>query len=313
MSTLSFINLVIALTIAATICVAMLVFHFYQHNQELAAIAAAKDADEVRLNDLRAQNAAILNTGKGKLGEDAVHQKVLSIFQLLGIACATNREFGIPNAILLPAGNDKFSKEIDLVVVSEIGIFVIEVKDWRGEWAYQTNDQQTLVQINHASSAVNTRPSPMFKTENKLNTLLMRSAIGDIPSEALVVFTDPNCNGHPQLPTNFLHISELCYYFRNKLSVLESSRHVRYGVDSLVNRVKPSLDGSAYALHDHMMRLSPTTPSLQAYQSNHHQIRALETKAPMQISQQRPFTYWAGNAAFFTLLAFAVNSMRSWF
>ncbi len=313
MSTLSLINLVIALTFAATICAAMLVFHFYQHNKELAAIAAAKAADAARLNDLRAQNSAILNTGKGKQGEDAVHQKILSIFQLLGIACVTNREFGRPNAILLPTGSDKFSKEIDLVVVSEIGIFVVEVKDWRGEWAYQTNDQQTLVQINHASSVVNTRPSPMFKTENKLNTLLMRSAIDDIPAEAIVVFADPNGNGHPQLPTNFLHISELCYYFRNKLSVLESRSNVRYGVDSLVNMVKPSLDGSANALHDHMMRLSPTTPSLQAYQSNYHQIRALETKAPIQISQQRPFTYWAGNAAFFALLAFAVHSMRSWF
>ena len=71
MSTLSLINLVIALTIAATICVAMLVFHFYQHAQELAAIEAAKAAEAARFNVLRAQNAAILNTGKGKQGEDA--------------------------------------------------------------------------------------------------------------------------------------------------------------------------------------------------------------------------------------------------
>ncbi len=79
----------------------------------------------------------------------------------------------------------------------------------------------------------------------------MRSAIDDIPCRcARGASLDPNGNGHPQLPTNFLHISELSYYFRNRLAVLESSRRVRYGVDSLVNRVKPSLDGSAYALHE---------------------------------------------------------------
>ncbi|MBP7111666.1 MAG: NERD domain-containing protein [Nitrosomonas sp.] len=324
MSSLSLSNLVLALTVVTCICAAICIYIFSQDIHERIDIANAIDSDAALLRCLQDKNAAILHDTKGQQGEDKVHQKVLEIFKSLEIECVTNREFGRSHAILLPTGSDKYSKEIDLLVVSEIGIFVIEVKNWRGEWGAQDSSGQSLVLLTGKSEAksVQTRSAPLRKTQNKLNILCNRAQLLDdsvgpcIPVHAIVVFTDPTGNAHPLLPTDYLHLSDLGYYFRIKLEKLGHSAtgsYVRYGVQAHVDYIKPFLDGAVDALHQHMLRLSPTTISLQDYQNNYQQMLALQNRpARHMTNRQDALLSWAKRTAFFGVMTYLIHALRSW-
>ena len=129
MFTLSLTNLQHSLPLAICLCLFMLACHIFVNNHEAKEILDSNATRKAEVDLLRSENHKILHSGKGKQGEDAVYRAVLSIFQSLNLQYVTNRELHCPHAILLPTGDDKYSKEIDLLVVSEIGVFVIEVKD----------------------------------------------------------------------------------------------------------------------------------------------------------------------------------------
>ena len=306
-----------SLTLAIIFCIFMLACHVWIKNQKVKEITNANAARKVEIDSLRAANQQILNSGKGKQGEDAVHHAVLSIFQTLNIQCVSNRQLSCPQAILLPTGDDKYSKEIDLLVASEIGVFVIEVKDWRGLWAVKEDQPHLLSKISNKSSSdssrlssphpSNVRPAPLLKTQNKLKDLLRRAKIADIHAEALVVFTDTDGNVHAQLPPNYLHISELAYYFRQKAASffdeIEHEGKSVYDAYDLAEQIRPCLDQSSNALHNHMMRLSASSESLRTYQSNHQRLVELQSMPVLVHQSDRPFGYWISNIMFFMGLA----------
>ncbi len=324
MLSFSLLNLMAALTVTTCICIAICIFIIGLTIYEQIQINKTDEADAALLQSLQSKNATILHDTKGQQGEDRVHQRVLEIFKSLDIECVTNREFGRPHAILLPTGNDKYSKEIDLLVVSEIGIFVIEVKNWRGEWGAQDSSGQSLVLLTGKSEAksVQTRSAPLLKTQNKLNILCNRAQLLDdsvgpcIPAHAIVVFTDPTGNAHPLLPTDYLHLSDLGYYFRIQLEKLGNSAmgsYFRYGVQAHVDYIKPYLDGAVDALHQHMLRLSPTTTSLQDYQNNYQQMLALQNRpARHMTNRQDALLSWAKRTAFFGVMTYLIHALRSW-
>lgn len=308
-----------SMTLAIGFCLLMLACHIIANNQEAKEISEANAARKSKIDLLRAENHKILHSGKGKQGEDAVHRTVLSIFQSLNIECISNRQLSYPHAILLPTGNDKYSKEIDLLVASEIGIFVIEVKDWRGLWAAK-NDQPHVLskensigsnRDNSGQSPSNDRPAPLLKTQNKLKDLLNRANLTDVHAEALVVFTDNDGNVDALLPPNYLHINELTYYFRQKAAAFfdaitnegEGEAQGCYDAYDLAERIRPCLDASPNALHNHMMRLSASSESLKNYQNNHRRLVELEA-VPILVHQfDRPFGYWVSSMLFFMSLA----------
>lgn len=295
----------------------MLACHVWINNHKAQKVLDANAARKVEIDSLRAVNHKILHSGKGKQGEDAVHHAVLSIFQTLNIQCVSNRQLSCPQAILLPLGDDKYSKEIDLLVASEIGVFVIEVKDWRGLWAAKEDQPHLLSKVSHkrnnnsnhgsSQSPSNDRPAPLLKTQNKLKDLLNRAKLADVHAEALVVFTDSDGNVHAQLPPNYLHISELAYYFRQKAAVffneIENEGKSGYDAYDLAEQIRACLDHAPHALHNHMMRLSPSSESLQTYQSNHSRLVVLETIPVLMHQSDSPFGYWISNMFFFMGLA----------
>jgi Nuclease-related domain len=313
MFNLSLANFQHSLFAAIIFCLFMLACHIFANNQAAKEVLDANEARKNEIDSLHVANHKILNSGKGKLGEDAVHSAVLSIFQSLNIQCVTNRQLDCPQAILLPTGDDKYSKEIDLLVASEIGVFVIEVKDWRGLWAAKDDQPHLLSKVSSKSShrssqhPSNDRPAPLFKTQNKLKDLLNRANLTDLHAEALVVFTDSEGNVHAQLPPNYLHISELAYYFRQKASAffgaIDNEGEDGYDAYDLAEQIRPCLDSSPNALHKHMMRLSPSSESLQAYQSNHRRLIELEAMAVLVHQSDRPFGYWVSSMLFFMSLA----------
>ncbi len=305
MFTLSLVNLQHSLFIAIGLCLFMLTCHILVNNQEAKEILEANAAIKAEIDSLRAENHKILNDGKGKLGEDAVHRAVLSIFQTLNIHCVTNRELHCPHAILLPTGGDKYSKEIDLLVVSEIGVFVIEVKDWRGLWVAKEDQPHLLRKVSSSQSQSNDRPAPLYKTKNKLKEILNRAKLTNLHAQALVVFTDSQGNVHAQLPPNYLHISELAYYFRQQAAAFYETAAAEgmHDTSYLAERILPCLDASPNALHQHMMRLSPSSDTLKAYQSNHRHLVELQNTQVLTHQTDRPFGYWASNMLFFMSLA----------
>ena len=305
MSTISLANFQHSLTLAIVFCLFMLAFHIFVHNQEAIETINANAARKAEIDVLRTENHNILNNGKGKQGEDAVHRSVLSIFQSLNIQCVTNRELHCPQAILLPTGNDKYSKEIDLLVVSEIGVFVIEVKDWRGLWTAKEDQPHLLTKVSSSQSQSNDRTAPLYKTKNKLKEVLNRAKLTNLHAQALVVFTDSQGNVHAQLPPNYLHISELTYYFRQQAAAFfeTAAAEGMYDTSFLAEQILPCLDASPNALDQHMMRLSPSSDSLQTYQSNHRHLVELETTPVLTYQSDRPSWYWVSNILFFMSLA----------
>lgn len=303
-------NLQHSLFIAVGLCLFMLAGHILANNHEAKELFDANAAKKAEIDSLRVENHQILNSGKGKQGEDAAHQAVLAILQSLNIACFTNRELDCPQAILLPTGDDKYSKEIDLLVVSEIGVFVIEVKDWCGLWRAKENQPHLLTKISsnmRDQTPSNDRTAPLQKTQNKLKEILNRAKLTKLHAQALVVFTDTHGNVHAQLPPNYLHISELAYYFRQQAAeffdAIENEVESGYDVAYLAERILPCLDRSPDALHQHMMRLSPSSDSLQTYQSNHKRLIKLETQPHVTHQLARPFGYWVSNMLFFMSMA----------
>jgi Nuclease-related domain len=321
MYTFSLVNFQHSMLILIGICLFMLVGHIISNRAEAKKILDANTVRRSEIDFIRAANHKILNSGKGKQGEDAVHHAVLSIFQSLNIECISNRQLSCPHAILLPTGNDKYSKEIDLLIASEIGIFVIEVKDWRGLWAAKDDQPHLLSKVSSCNSShlssqhpSNDRPAPLLKTQNKLKDLLNRANLTDVHSEALVVFTDNDGNVDAQLPPNYLHINDLTYYFRQKAAAffdaIENVGEGGYDAYDLAEQIRHCLDTSPSALHNHMMRLSPASKSLQTYQSNHRRSVELEAMPVLVHQTNRPFGYWIANMLFFMSLA-GVNQALS--
>ena len=324
MITFSLANLQHSLLILVGLCLLMLICHIISNNAEAKKILEANAARKAEIDSLRIANHRTLNSGKGKQGEDAVHKAVLSIFQSLNIECISNRQLSCPHAILLPIGNDKYSKEIDLLVASEIGVFVFEVKDWRGLWAAKDDQPHLLSKVSSKSSSnsshlsrqhpSNDRPAPLLKTQNKLKDLLHRANLTDLHAQALVVFTDSEGNVDAQLPPNYLHINELTYYFRQQAAAffdaIENEGEGGYDAYDLAEQIRPCLDSSPHALHSHMMRLSPSSESLQTYQSNHRRLVELEAMPVLTHQSDSPFAYWISNMLFFMSLA-GVNQALS--
>ena len=297
MTYLSLVNLHTGLTIAACFCLLMLVYHLCKTYQDHASIAAENASNAATLSSLKAANHNILNDEKGKQGEDAVYAAVTHICDALGLDCITNRELKCPNAILLPQGTDTFSKEIDLVLVSNLGVYVFEVKNWHGGWS-QKSGESHLLQCNRINNQVESRPAPLAKTQRKLEQLLKQSGLGDVPAESLVVFTNPQGSLDPNLSTNYLHISELSYFFRTKFACM-TERNERYDIQGLFESIWDCLDRSPHAMHNHMMRLSPFTDNIKTYQTNHKNIVALEKQPVLEFKLKRPLKFWVLNATFF--------------
>lgn len=276
-------------------------YKLYQAYSNYKSVNALNTTRSVNLKSLRTANHTILHSSKGQQGEDAVHAAVKQICSDLNISYVTNRELKLPNAILLPQGPDVYSKEIDLVVLSEIGVF--EAKNWQGEWSSDSEDHRQL-QCIRSQGNTDKRPAPLYKTQRKLEHLLQISkADTDIFTEAVVVFTNPQSRLDPKLPTNYLHISELAYYFRTKLAEAQG-RGERWSVQELTSRFWACFDRSPNALHDHMMRLSESSESIKAYHANHQRIVTLEQQPVLTFQMDSKIKFMSIHVTVYSFLTF---------
>lgn len=226
---------------------------------------------KAKLESLEWAQHEALHGGKGREGEKKLIQTVERIMESLDVIWATNETLGVPNAILLPDGNDPFSKELDFVLLCNFGLFVFEVKDWNGTW--RESDDPKFIETVRPNGEVEKRPAPLYKTQRKLATL-MRKLGRNIPCEALVVFTDDASNLSAKLPAQYMHIKELNYYFRAKRDDCTVFTDVVKNMSALYD----CFDLNDMALHNHMLRLTPSNDLIKGYQERNAEVTKLRKR-----------------------------------
>ena len=260
-------------------------WQFKQNAKARAAVDAENAFAKTKIESLEwAQNEALYG-GKGREGEIKVAQAVDRVMESLGVTWITNEAMGIPNAILLPDVNDPFSKEFDLVLLCDLGLFVFEVKDWHGTWR-ESSDPKYIETV-RSNGEVERRLAPLYKTQRKL-AALNRKFGRNVPSEALVVFTDEASSLSAKLPAQYMHISELSYYFRAKRDDCKTFTDVMKNSMALDS----CFDQDNMALHSHMLRLTPSNDMIKGYQERHSQLTELRKRPHLGYPEPRKYGFW---------------------
>lgn len=272
-----------------------------KRNAKDRAEVDAENAGNKRLIDsLDAAQHEALNGGKGREGELKLALAVDRVMENMSLGWSSNTMMGFPNAILLPEGNDPYSKELDFVLLCDLGIFAFEVKDWHGTW--QQSDDPKFIETMRGNSEIDKRPAPLPKIQSKL-ALLMRKLGYTVPCEALVVFTDPASSLSAHLPAQYMHINELDYYFRFK----RDNTHAVTDVTAVLADLKKCFDTDPNAMHMHMLRLSPSNDLIKGYHERDKQLTALKKRPHLGYPEPRKYGPWIKAALVFFLLSFAAQ------
>lgn len=284
-------NLVCLTTVLFLVCL----FLSYINDSRIKKVDAQNAMAKAYLDGLLATKYDMLTNGKGKDGERRLAQVVAKLLNEIGVQFKTNQDVGIPDAILLPRGNDPYSKEIDLLLVTEFGVYVIEAKDWGGHLS-RTSDINRKVNLLHPSGATELRNDPLQGTIRKLD-VIKKVIPQDMNCHALIVYTDSVGTLDPKFGSNYMTLQELPYFLRTE----RDNRFSVSNLEALQNQVFDQLDKSPNALHDHMMRLSPTTDNIKRYQTNHQDIVAAQARPQIKYPEKIKTKVWL--VAFFAALA----------
>lgn len=155
---------------------------------------------------------------RGEVGEAAVCAELRRVLTWL---CGDNFHLHDGAVLLHHAPGTAFpTAEIDHLVVTPFGIFVIETKNWTGAIAPATS-HDGIVRTGH-NGTPELRRSPLAQNRTKvafLNDRLPRVW----PIEGLAVFSSSACTLHPDLPMAVIHISELAHWMRERRHAFDIS------------------------------------------------------------------------------------------
>lgn len=163
------------------------------------------------LNALQAAQKDRLKGGKGYQGELNLIKEVTRTLDLMGIKYQTHLSQGFEDAVILPKGLDPHSKEIDLLVVCEFGVYLFEAKDWYG--LTSRSGEIGKLTVTHKIGESHDRDDPLPSTTSKMKLLGNYLSI-NTRCRAVVVITDKDGIVHPHLDTGYLHITEIPYFLR---------------------------------------------------------------------------------------------------
>lgn len=240
------------------------------------------DTDADDLGVLQAAQKERLKGGKGYQGELNLIKEVTQTLDWMGIKYHTHLSQGFEDAVILPRGRDPYSKEIDLLLVCEFGVYVFEAKDWYG--VTSRSGEIGKITVTQKIGVSQDRNDPLPKTISKMELLGNNLSI-NTRCKAVVVITDKDGIVHPHLDTGYLHITEIPYFLRAERD--HFSRTVDLAV--ICDEVFGQLDTSPTAKHDHMMRLSPDEEKVKVYQDDQVQIDRLQARlAKIKVPEGKP-------------------------
>ncbi|MDP2162013.1 MAG: TonB C-terminal domain-containing protein [Flavobacterium sp.] len=185
---------------------------------------------------------------KGKTYEVAV---LKSIRKLRKTMSAMNNawmpeDIGIEDIVLLPPENNKISQEIDGLIITSFGVFLIEIKGWKGrifdmEGKFYCGDKERI--------------SPEDQSKNKLKRIL--SLIGmSAPVYPLYVFSHPLVKLSPDLPSNFVVTESIQNYFMEKRDSHLSKNLPSINIEKVVESLTRTFDKNDRAKERHLISIA---------------------------------------------------------
>lgn len=202
--------------------------------------------------------AAILN--KGKKGEDAVNAVIASLRNKMDFISLDKTwmpsDDGISD-IVIDNGPNNASQEIDSLLVTEKNVFIIEVKDWKGDISFK-NGINYFDGVERKSPEIQTKPKveKLFRTINfdQKDISDKYKSVSETEIVPIYVFTHKDSTLDPNLPFNYVSLAALPSFFavyRDTISKSSTSN-----IKLTISKIKEILDLSPDAKSNHMLKLS---------------------------------------------------------
>lgn len=146
----------------------------------------------------------------GKRGEKRVARRLGSRLNSL--------EYKTFNDLVVPTFNG--STQVDHVVVSRFGIFVIETKNFQG-WIFGTESQPTWTQTIYRKSSK--FQNPLRQNYKHVKALAEYLGINEKAFHSIVVFSSSSCRLKTMFPPNVLKLKDLIPYIKrfNQLALTD--------------------------------------------------------------------------------------------
>lgn len=159
---------------------------------------------------------------KGKLGE---------LFVAKGLKTnLPSNQYQIINDVTLPLG-DGGTTQIDHIVISSFGIFVIETKNMKG-WIFGSEKQATWTQTIYRSKQ--TFQNPLRQNFKHIKVLSDLLKLPEDTFNSVIIFTH-NSEFKSQMPTNVGHLNPMIAYikgFKVNLLSLEQQNEIEKAINS---------------------------------------------------------------------------------
>ena len=187
---------------------------------------------------------------KGDAGEAAVSRRLAELLDLMreGTYCIRD------SLILNHAPGTAFpTAEIDHLVITSFGIFVVETKNWSGR--ILPAERNTLRRVANDGTSEH-RKNPASQNVSKVAFLRLLLPQHAKTITGIGVFSDPGVRLDMQLRSDLLHINELGYWLRASRDAFNAKRVSPIAVEDVVQKILSQADISPDAAEMHKKRVT---------------------------------------------------------
>lgn len=174
------------------------------------------------------------NDVKGQLGESEVNKMLVKLFK--------HTKFYLFSDIIIPLTDD--STQIDHVVISKYGVFVIETKNYSG-WIYGTEKSSTWTQVIYKKKYQ--FQNPLHQNYKHLKVLEAILSLKEHELTSIVVFAD-KCEFKTEMPKNVTKVSCLHMTLGNYVKNAFDDEQI----DELANKMRSAyVPGTSFNRNKH--------------------------------------------------------------
>lgn len=169
-----------------------------------------------------------------------------------------------PSAVVLnhAPGTDFPTAEIDHLVITPFGIFIVETKNWTGRIELGPSDV-TLTRTG-ADGRPEIRTSPVGQNRSKVSFL--KAVLPPLwPIEGLGVFANERCALSPELPENIIRCADLRQWLRTKHADHAKRKSIVVDVAKAWDAIQSVAETSDIALRKHHERTTASPKKLPAF------------------------------------------------
>lgn len=162
---------------------------------------------------------------KGKIGEFKVNKRARLFLRKKDYRILTNVTLSIPGG----------TTQIDLIIVSRFGVFVVETKNMKG-WIFGGSHQQDWTQIIfHFKSKFQ---NPLIQNQLHVRSVIQTTGLNEFQVYSIVVFAGKS-SFRTQMPGNVIHLSNFIHLIKSQGEVLFTHEEVNSIVSMLESKRLP--------------------------------------------------------------------------